>query len=110
MPVFVVVPDRPVIKVFVSPDPPVPNNHFDSDIVVGETRHPLTAKALNYKSPMVQAIAVHDYAVAEEYTHPVTRQKIGVKIMIPKVIVGDKGKQLHAQAEIDIHRQAAVVP
>jgi hypothetical protein len=51
--VFVLVPDHSSLNLFVTLDSPVHGNHFDSDFVVRETRHPLTAQALNHEPPMV---------------------------------------------------------
>jgi hypothetical protein len=108
--VLVFVPDYPSLNIFVSPDTPVHRNRFDSDFVVREGRHPLTAEALDDEPPMVQAITVHDHAAAKENAHPLTRQEKAVEVMVPKVIVGHEGKQVGAQAEIDIDRQAATKP
>ena len=41
---------------------------------------------------------------------PITRQEIGVEIVVPETVVGNEGEHVRAQAKIDIHRQAAAEP
>jgi hypothetical protein len=100
----VFVPDHPPVNVFVSLDAPAHSYHFNSDVMMREARHPLPAEAFDYEPPMVQAIAVHDDATAKEDTHPLARQEEGVKVVVPKTVVGNEGEHIRAQAEIDIHR------
>src|ERR1035441_1491059 len=92
------------------PEFPVSTNYFYADLMVGEPRHPLTAKALDHEPAMIQPIAVHDHAAAKEETDPLTRQQIGMKIMVPKAVVGNEGEHVRAQAEIDIQCHAAAPP
>src|ERR1039458_6585048 len=77
-----------------SPCPPAPPHHFYADLMVGEPRHALTAKALDHEPAMIQAIAVHDHAAAKENPHPLTRQQIGMKIMVPKGGVWNEGEHV----------------
>src|ERR1039457_7178456 len=92
------------------PEFPGPTHHFYANLMVGEPRLSLTAKALDHEPAMIQAIAVHDHAAAKVNPHPLTRQQIGMKIMVPKAVVWNEGEHVCPQAEIDIHRHAAAPP
>src|ERR1035441_6381817 len=84
------------------PEFPVSTNYFYADLMVGEPRHPLTAKALDHEPAMIQPIAVHDHAAAKEETDPLTRQQIGMKIMVPKAVVGNEGEHVRAPTTIAV--------
>jgi hypothetical protein len=103
----VFVPAASSSKIIVAPGFPVPNHHFHADVMVCEGRYPLAADALDHEPSMVQAIAVNDDATAKEDAHPLTRQEVGVQIVVPETVVGNECEHLGAQAKIDIHRQMA---
>lgn len=83
---------------------------LDPDIVVGEDDHAVVPDAANEEAPVFHAVAIHHDTVSENNHHAVAGQDIGMEVMIPEVIVGDKGEHGGAQAEVNVRGQAAIIP